>query len=66
MRYGNDGFARVIGGAVKTARPGAEVDTCEDFGYVTLENGQVFRFEVREVTAQLERSAAARQDGNPR
>jgi hypothetical protein len=51
MRYNSDSFARLVGGAVKLASPQAEVSTYADFGYVTLPNGQVFRFAVEEVTA---------------
>jgi hypothetical protein len=50
MRHNSDSFARLVGGAVKLASPEAGVDTYQDFGYVTLPNGQAFRFSVQEVT----------------
>ena len=57
MLYNSDSFTRVAGGAVKAACPEAEVSTCGDSGYVTLGNGQVFRFMVEETTPE-EASAA--------
>lgn len=57
MRYNQDSFARLVGSAVKTARATAAVSTYSDSGYVTLHDGQVFRFAVEEVTP--EEAAAA-------
>jgi hypothetical protein len=57
MHYNKDSFARLLGGAVKLASPAAGVDTYSDFGYVTLPNGQMFRFAVEEATP--EEAAAA-------
>lgn len=57
MRHNTDSFARLVGGAVKLARPAATVDTYAGSGYVTLAGGQVFRFAVEEVTP--EEAAAA-------
>jgi hypothetical protein len=57
MHHNKDSFARLLGGAVKLASPAAEVSTYSDSGYVTLPNGQLFRFAVEEVTP--EQAAAA-------
>lgn len=53
MDFNDDSFARLVGGAVKLACPSAdEVTTYSGTGLVTLDSGQVFRFEVREVTPE--------------
>jgi hypothetical protein len=52
MHHNQDSFARLVGGAVKLASPQATIDTYADFGYVTLPNGQVFRFTVEEATPE--------------
>jgi hypothetical protein len=59
MRHNQDSFARLVGGAVKLAVPEATIGTYADFGYVTLPNGQVFRFAVEEATPE-EAAAFAR------
>lgn len=59
MRHNSDSFARLAGGAVKLACPEVTVDTCSDFGYATLGNGQVFRFSVEEVTPEEAAAAVA-------
>lgn len=60
MRYNGDSFARLVGGAVKLASPFAdEVTTYSATGHVTLDSGQVFRYEVREVTPEEAAAEAA-------
>lgn len=59
MRYNGDSFARLVGAAVKLASPEAEVDTFSATGHVTLDGGQVFRYEVREVTREEAAAEAA-------
>jgi hypothetical protein len=55
MRHNGDSFARFIGGAVKLSAPDAAVGTMGATGEVTLANGQVFEFTVRELgTAEAE------------
>lgn len=59
MRYNSDSFARLVGAAVKLASPEAEVDTFSAAGHVTLGGGQVFRYEVREMTPEEAAAEAA-------
>jgi hypothetical protein len=60
VRYNQDSFARLVGGAVKLACPETEeVSTFSRAGHVTLDNGQVFRYEVREVTPEEAAAEAA-------
>jgi hypothetical protein len=59
MRYNSDSFARLVGAAVKLATPEAEVDTFSAAGHVTLDSGQVFRYEVRELTPEEAAAEAA-------
>lgn len=60
MDFNDDSFARLAGGAVKLACPFAdEVTTYSGTGFVTMDSGQVFRFEVREVTAEEASAEAA-------
>ena len=56
MHHNSDSFARLVGAGVKLTVPEAGVDTFSTVGHVTLDGGQVFRYEVREVT--LEEAAA--------
>jgi hypothetical protein len=59
MRHNTDSFARLVGAGVKLARPESGVGTFAAVGHVALDNGQVFRYEVRELTPEEAAAEAA-------